>query len=513
MNKILNASLVMLRSWRKPESRATKSSTATAVPAKGRLDSAPLPGNPHQDVLTGLIDRHALEEHLAEALESARQERLSHALLYVDLDQFKVVNDTCGHATGDRLLRDVAGLLRAHVPSHDVVARLGGDEFGVLLHNCTAEQGAKVADDIRQAIREHRFTCRENAAGIGASIGVVEITHESQNVASLLSAADVACYTAKDSGRDRVHLYDSGEASSRHRQMHWVGRLPRAIEEGRLELYCQPIAPLGGVSSGVPAFYELLVRLREPGGELVLPDEFIPAAERFNLVAAIDRWVVQRAVDVLREHGANGAELPFPVRRESVGHVARRPRAADLVLKLTEDPRIARGLCFEITETAIVANLTEAADFMRELKKRGCRFALDDFGSGLSLVSLPEEPAGGFSEDRRRGSSATWPPTRSIAAWSSRSTTWHARSASPRSRESGDRRSICRAHAIGSRVCAGLFHRRPASIDTLRPARPTQAMSKTCLAPMTAPRGALGGSARPGHASRSHQRLQVFACP
>jgi diguanylate cyclase (GGDEF)-like protein/PAS domain S-box-containing protein len=344
------------------------------------------------DALTGLINRREFDNRLAEALQSAQQDEGPHALLYVDLDQFKVVNDTCGHSAGDRLLRDVTGLLQAHVRAADTIARLGGDEFGILVRSCTAEQGAKIADNIRQAIRDYRFTWEENTTGIGASIGVVEITRESQSAASLLSAADIACYAAKDSGRNRVHLYDSNEVSGRHREMYWVSRVTRAVDEGRLELYFQQITPTSSDSPALPAFYELLVRLREDGGELVLPGEFIPAAERYNMVAAIDRWVVQRAVKALREY-ATGDEPPFLFALNLSGMSLSDRGFLDFVLALTEDPSIARGLCFEITETAVITSMTEAVYFMRELKKRGCRFALDDFGSGLSsfhyLKNLP----------------------------------------------------------------------------------------------------------------------------
>jgi diguanylate cyclase (GGDEF)-like protein/PAS domain S-box-containing protein len=338
------------------------------------------------DALTGLINRRS------EALRSAQQDQGPHALLYVDLDQFKVVNDTCGHSAGDRLLRDVTGLLQAHVRTADTIARLGGDEFGILVHGCTAEQGAKIADNIRQAIRDYRFTWEANTTGIGASIGVVEITRESESAANLMSAADIACYAAKDSGRNRVHLYDSNEVSGRHREMYWVSRVTRAVDEGRLELYCQQIAATSTAAPALPAFFELLVRLRDDGGELVLPGEFIPAAERYNMVAAIDRWVVQRAVKALKEH-ACGDEPPFLFALNLSGMSLSDRSFLDYVLTLIEDPRVARGLCFEITETAVITSMSDAVYFMRELKARGCRFALDDFGSGLSsfhyLKNLP----------------------------------------------------------------------------------------------------------------------------
>lgn len=344
------------------------------------------------DALTGLINRREFDNRLAEALTSAQRGEGPHTLLYVDLDQFKVVNDTCGHSAGDRLLRDVTGLLQAHVRAADTIARLGGDEFGILVRNCTVEQAARIADGIRQAIRDYRFTWEQITTGIGASIGVVEITQESESSASLLSAADIACYAAKDSGRNRVHLYDSNEVSGRHREMYWVSRVTRAVDEGRLELYYQQIAPTAEGSPALPAFCELLVRLREDDGQLVLPGEFIPAAERYNMVSAIDRWVMQRAVQALREH-ANGTEPPFLFALNLSGLSIGDRGFLDFALGLTEDPCVARGLCFEITETAVITSMAEAVYFMRELKKRGCRFALDDFGSGLSsfhyLKNLP----------------------------------------------------------------------------------------------------------------------------
>jgi diguanylate cyclase (GGDEF)-like protein/PAS domain S-box-containing protein len=344
------------------------------------------------DALTGLINRREFDNRLAEALQSAQQDQGPHALLYVDLDQFKVVNDTCGHSAGDRLLRDVTGLLQAHVRAADTIARLGGDEFGILVRSCTAEQAARIAENIRQAIRDYRFTWEQNTTGIGASIGVVEITRESQSAASLLSAADIACYAAKDSGRNRVHLYDSNEVSGRHREMYWVSRVTRAVDEGRLELFFQQIMPTSDSSPPLPAFYELLVRLRDDGGQLVLPGEFIPAAERYNMVAAIDRWVIQRAARALHEH-ATGDEPPFLFALNISGMSLGDRGFLEFALSLTDDPRIARGLCFEITETAVITSMADAVYFMRELKNRGCRFALDDFGSGLSsfhyLKNLP----------------------------------------------------------------------------------------------------------------------------
>jgi diguanylate cyclase (GGDEF)-like protein/PAS domain S-box-containing protein len=346
------------------------------------------------DALTGLINRREFDNRLADALLAAQEDRGPHALLYVDLDQFKVVNDTCGHSAGDRLLRDVTGLLQAHVRSADTIARLGGDEFGILVQTCSVEQAARIAENIRQAIREYRFTWELNTSSIGASIGVVEITRETESVASLLSAADIACYAAKDAGRNRIHVYDSNEVSGRHREMYWVGRVTRAVDEGRLEMYYQPIVATGCPAPQLPAFYELLVRLRGDNDELVMPGEFIPAAERYNVVSHIDRWVVRRAVQALQQHGGVNAEQPSFLFALNLSGMSLSDRSfLDYVLTLVEDPRIAHGLCFEITETAVITSMAQAVVFMHELRKRGCRFALDDFGSGLSsfhyLKNLP----------------------------------------------------------------------------------------------------------------------------
>lgn len=344
------------------------------------------------DTLTGLINRREFDNRLGHALQSAREGQGPHALLYVDLDQFKVVNDTCGHSAGDRLLRDVTGLLQAHVRTADTIARLGGDEFGILVQHCTAEQAGRTAESIRQAILDYRFSWEQTTSSIGASIGVVEITCDTESVANLLSAADIACYAAKDSGRNRVHLYNSSEVSGRHREMYWVSRVTRAVDEGRLELHYQPIVATGCEAPSMPAACELLVRLRGDEGELVMPEEFIPAAERYNLVSSIDRWVVRRAVQALQQH-VSGDEPPFLFALNLSGTSLSDRSFLDFVLSLVEEPRIARGLCFEITETAVITSMTQAVSFMDELRKRGCRFALDDFGSGLSsfhyLKTLP----------------------------------------------------------------------------------------------------------------------------
>jgi diguanylate cyclase (GGDEF)-like protein/PAS domain S-box-containing protein len=342
------------------------------------------------DALTGLINRREFDNRLHGALTSAQRGEGAYALLYIDLDQFKVVNDTCGHQAGDRLLRDVTGLLQTRVRASDTIARLGGDEFGVLLEGCTREQATRIAEGIRQAIRDFRFVWGASTLSVGASIGIVQISAETENVTSVMSAADIACYAAKDAGRNRIHVYEADGISNRHREMQWVSRVTRAAEDNRLELFFQPIVPLTG---GRPlAFHELTVRLREDGGELVPPSEFIPAAERYNVMPVIDRWVVTRALELLHERQLRGEPLPLLAVNLS-GTSLNEQSFVDFVLQSVAEPAIAGALCFEITETAAVTSLSNARYLMSELKGRGCKFSLDDFGTGVSsfvyLKTLP----------------------------------------------------------------------------------------------------------------------------
>jgi diguanylate cyclase (GGDEF)-like protein len=255
------------------------------------------------DALTGLINRREFDNRLHTAVQSAQRGEGSYALLYIDLDQFKVVNDTCGHQAGDRLLRDVTTLLQARVRASDTIARLGGDEFGVLLEGCTLEQATRIAEGVRQAIRDYRFVWGASTLSVGASVGVVMINASTENVANVLSAADIACYAAKDDGRNRIHVYEAGGSSHRHKEMHWVSRLTRAVEENRLELFYQPIVPIGG---GTTYFHELVVRLRDDDGELVPPSEFIPAAERYNVMPSTTAGSWSRRSSSSRSGGAWG---------------------------------------------------------------------------------------------------------------------------------------------------------------------------------------------------------------
>jgi diguanylate cyclase (GGDEF)-like protein len=347
------------------------------------------------DALTGLINRREFENRLTAALQSVRDDAtVRHVVVYVDLDQFKVVNDTCGHAAGDLLLRQVTGLLQTRVRAADVIARLGGDEFGILLERCTTDMALRLAESLRQAIRDHRFVWDGHTMQIGASIGLVEMTQHTESIATLLSAADVACYSAKDGGRNRVQLYDPANASARHREMRWVSRLTSASEEGRLELVFQPIVPVTDGTRVRPHF-EVLLRLRDENGQEVMPPEFIPAAERYNVMPLLDRWVVERVLEELVPSRRDGRdEAPYTVAVNLSGTTLSDQAFVESLVDMLEQRDPVPGvLCLEITETAAITNLATASYIMRELASRGCLLALDDFGSGLSsfnyLRNLP----------------------------------------------------------------------------------------------------------------------------
>ena len=345
------------------------------------------------DALTGLINRREFENRLTAAVEGARQNtQARHVLLYLDLDQFKLVNDTCGHPAGDLLLKQITGVIQSRVRGGDTLARLGGDEFGILLQDCTQDQALRIAEGMRQAIRDYRFTWQGGALAVGASIGIVEITNEIPTVANVMSAADVACYAAKDSGRNRVQLYRPDDMPERHREMHWVSKLARARDESRFELFYQPIVPIGSRPHEREHF-ELMLRLRDETGTIVAPAEFIPAAERYNIMPSIDRWVVRQALDRMVHRIASGVK-PFTVAVNLSGTSLNDERFLEfLIAELSASELVAGAMCFEITETAAIENLSNVVYFMRELKNRGCHFALDDFGSGLSsfmyLKTLP----------------------------------------------------------------------------------------------------------------------------
>ncbi|MHB8550234.1 MAG: EAL domain-containing protein, partial [Acidiferrobacterales bacterium] len=345
------------------------------------------------DPLTGLANRREFERGLSHLLESAKTLSNSHALLYIDLDQFKVVNDTCGHVAGDELLRQLSTILSQRLRDTDVLARLGGDEFGVLLDSCPAEHARRIASSLLDAVRDFRFVWEDKAFEVGLSIGLVVIDAERRDATAILSAADEACYTAKENGRNRVHVYHSGDRdlAQRRGEMRWIARIGSALEEKRFRLYYQTIAPLSGNSAD--AYYEILLRMLDEEGNIVLPMAFIPAAERYHIMPSIDRWVIRNLFNTqgpfLRDHVSQNGTTVRPLcainlSGTSIGDDAFRDFVRDQIAIHRIPPA---AICFEITETAAITNLNKASQFMRELKELGCRFSLDDFGTGMSSFS------------------------------------------------------------------------------------------------------------------------------
>lgn len=340
------------------------------------------------DSLTGLINRHEFEIRLDAALKDARDFGQEHALCYLDLDQFKIVNDTCGHMAGDELLRQLSGVLKKKIRKSDLLARLGGDEFGVLLSNCSIDTARNVAESLRETVRDFRFTWEGRSFDIGVSIGLVPINADSGSMADLLTAADNVCYMAKEYGRDRIQMYaaDDDQVARRHGEARWATRINEAIGEGQFSLYGQQMVPLNGADDGRRHF-EILIRLKEEGGRLVPPMAFIPAAERYYLMPKVDRWVVWKSFQTLAALKVSGEkDLVYSINLS--GQSLSDDGFLDYVIRHFQEYRLEPGeICFEITETAAIANLSQAIGFISALKKHGCRFALDDFGSGLSSFS------------------------------------------------------------------------------------------------------------------------------
>ncbi|MCA1798030.1 MAG: EAL domain-containing protein [Xanthomonadaceae bacterium] len=335
------------------------------------------------DALTGLPDRQFLEQRLAEVL--ADRGRGARQLLYLDLDQFKVVNDLCGHRAGDQLLRQLTGLWQAELQHGEVLARLGGDEFCAVLSRHDVDAARRVGDRLIGIAQTMRFDWSGQVFRIGASAGLVDFV-VADCADTLLAAADSACWAAKDNGRNRVHVFHPGdrELIARHEQMGWLSRIARAIDEDRLVLHYQRIEPLAESSKRGP-HAEILVRMLDECGELVVPDEFIPAAERFNLMPRLDRWVVEQVcIGLGRKHREGDGPLGTWAINLS-GTTFNDARFTDYVRECITRHSVPPGaICFELTETAAISNLVSAREFIDSMRALGCTIALDDFGSGVS---------------------------------------------------------------------------------------------------------------------------------
>jgi len=341
------------------------------------------------DALTGLVNRREFERRLQEAVETAHGGQTSHVLCYLDLDRFKAVNDTCGHLAGDNMLREIATLLKEQVRDSDTVGRLGGDEFGLLLIGCPLEKARQIAEDVTHAVNDYRFVWKDKIFNVGVSIGLVEIGQESGSLDDVMSAADSACYVAKKQGTMHVHVYSArDEAAARHRgEIQWLQKLQTALRDNRFELYVQPIVSTSDTGEATGPALEVFVRMTDGEDAAVGPSQFLKTAERYRLMPLIDRWVVQTALAAIGRGG-----LRVPEGRSVAINIAGQTLGDSQFLEFVVDCFDRTGVppsqvCFEVTENSVVTNLDYARRFIGVLHGMGCKFALDNFGSGLGSFS------------------------------------------------------------------------------------------------------------------------------
>ena len=342
----------------------------------------------YHDNLTGLVNRHEFERYLEQIVRSAQEDQSTHALAYIDIDQFKMINDSCGYEGGDKLLRQLTHILQTNIISGDLIARLGGDEFGILFHHCNVDIARTRLQEIRKGIQAHSFQCHDQHYDCTASIGLVTIDEHSQNASQVLSAADVACYTAQSEGLGHVVVVQGKEhiLEKRYDEVSWVSRITDAIADSRLALYQQNIVPLQ--KPDLQGHAEILLRMRDQDGRLIPPSLFLPAAERYQLMIKIDKWVIRTAFKTMLHNMQK--HYAINLSGQSLGDET---FLTFVIKQFNNYPINPKNLCFEITETATIANLDIASHFIASLKQRGCSFSLDDFGTGLSsyayLKQLP----------------------------------------------------------------------------------------------------------------------------
>jgi diguanylate cyclase (GGDEF)-like protein len=347
-----------------------------------------------RDSITGQLNRRGFTEKL-DGILSQKEERSSNVLLLVNLDRFKVVNDTSGQAGGDQLLRQINSLIQKNLKNNDVLSRLGADEFAIILRQCDLNDGMIIAERIRTVIKQFRFFYQEKLFDISGCVGVVDLDESIDNFSMALRAADLACSVAKEEGRNRIHVYkkDDEELVLHENQMQWVSRINIGLEENRFQLFRQKIQPLQTSNEELP-HYEILLRLKDKDGAIISPFHFIPAAERYNLMSKLDRWVVATTLKKMAETNKNDPKNSFSCSINLSGQSFCEEKFSSYVIEQIQKYAVpAQHLCFEITETAAVSNFTKALDFIDSIKKLGCQFSLDDFGSGMSsftyLKNLP----------------------------------------------------------------------------------------------------------------------------
>lgn len=347
----------------------------------------------HHDSLTQLPNRKEFEYRLELAVQSAKEKNQEHAFCFLDLDQFKIINDTCGHNAGDQLLINISKLIHEKIRSDDTLGRLGGDEFGILLNKCSLEKSLEISEGIVNLVRNYKFAWEGKIFQVGVSIGLVSINKDTKNVINLMSDADISCYAAKDMGRNRVYVHELNDEQVKkiHQELSWVANIETSLKEQRFKLYVQPIVPTD-VTKKHHAMFEVLLRIKDDSGNIISPGEYIPAAERFNLMRAVDVWVVQEVFKKIESLSKTGVPPIFFINLSANSITDQ--SFCDYIISLLKKYNIQKNaVCFEITETAAIKNMEQAISFINQLKKLHCMFALDDFGSGMSsftyLKNLP----------------------------------------------------------------------------------------------------------------------------